>query len=142
MLPAFSDYYLTAMTASYYQLGTQLGQVSMAAPQLAGLLRYPGIQEMRTYVPRNIPLRFRPDAMPDIDRWVRHHGSELLFVYGEMDPTRAEPFRTGRGSRDAHVYLAPHAGHVVRIGKLAPRDRARATSALRRWAGVDSPTEW
>ncbi|MDT0455429.1 S28 family serine protease [Streptomyces sp. DSM 41527] len=142
MLPAFSDYHLAAMTASYYQLGTQLGQVSMAAPQLAGLLRHPGIQEMRTYVPRSIPLRFRPDAMPDIDRWVRHHGSELLFVYGEMDPARAEPFRTGKGSRDAHVYLAPHTSHVVRIGKLAPRDRARATAALRRWAGVDSPTEW
>ncbi|MER0482848.1 S28 family serine protease [Streptomyces sp. Edi2] len=142
MLPAFTDRGLAAMTASYYQLGTQLGYVSFAAPQLAGLLRYPGIQEMRTYLPRSIPLRFQPDAMPDIDRWVRHHGSELLFVYGEMDPARAEPFRTGKGSRDAHVYLAPHTSHVVSIGKLAPRDRARATAALRRWAAVDSPTEW
>lgn len=140
MLPAFSDYHLAAMTASYYQLGTQLGQVSTAAPHLAGMLRYPGIQEMRTYVPRSIPLRFQPDAMPDVDRWVRHHGSELLFVYGELDPARAEPFRTGKGSRDAHVYLAPHTSHVVRIEKLAPRDRARATAALRRWAAVDIPT--
>ncbi|MFG2529937.1 S28 family serine protease [Streptomyces sp. NPDC048516] len=140
MLGAFSDRYLALMAASYYQLGTQLGSVSFAAPQLAGLLRHPGIQEMRTYVPRSIPLRFRPDAMPDIDRWVRHHGSELLFVYGEVDPARAEPFRTGKGSRDAHVYLAPRTSHVVSIEKLAPRDRARATAALRRWAAVDSPT--
>ncbi|MGW3011608.1 S28 family serine protease [Streptomyces sp. NPDC001219] len=139
MLPAFSDRHLSPATASFYQLGTQLGYVSLAAPQLAGMLRHPGIQEMRTYVPRGIPLRFQPDAMPDIDRWVRHHGSELLFVYGEMDPTRAEPFRTGRGSRDAHVYLAPHTSHVVSIGRLAPRDRARATAALRRWAAVDGP---
>ncbi|MCL7491008.1 aminopeptidase [Streptomyces sp. MCA2] len=139
-LPAYSDRHLAPVTASYYQLGTQLGFVSLAAPHLAGMLRYPGIQEMRTYVPRGIPLRFQPDAMPDIDRWVRQHGSELLFVYGENDPARAEPFRTGRGSRDAHVYLAPHTNHLASIDKLAPRDRARATAALRRWAAVDSPT--
>ncbi|MFF8783483.1 S28 family serine protease [Streptomyces sp. NPDC015125] len=139
-LPAFSDRGLSSATASYYQLGTQLGFVSLAAPQLAGMLRYPGLQEMRTYVPRSIPLRFQPDAMPDIDRWVRQHGSELLFVYGELDPARAEPFRTGKGSRDAHIYLAPHTGHLARIEKLAPRDRARATAVLRRWAAVDTPT--
>ncbi|WP_432142056.1 S28 family serine protease [Streptomyces sp. bgisy084] len=139
-LQGFTDRHMAPVTASFYQLGTQLGYVSLAAPQLAGLLRYPGIQEMRTYVPRSIPLRFEPDAMPDIDRWVRHHGSELLFVYGEMDPTRAEPFRTGKGSRDAHIYLAPRTNHLARIEKLAPRDRARATAALLRWAGVPGRT--
>jgi len=139
LLPAYADRHLLPVTASYYQLGTQLGFVELAAPQLAGMLRHPGIQRMRTYVPRTIPLRFQPGAMPDIDRWVRHHGSELSFVYGENDLARAEPFRTGKGSRDAHVYLAPHTSHVVRIADLAPRDRARATAALRRWAGVDSP---
>ncbi|WP_405408362.1 S28 family serine protease [Streptomyces decoyicus] len=139
-LPAYSDRHLAPVTASYYQLGTQLGFVSLAAPHLAGMLRHPGIQEMRTYVPRGIPLRFQPDAMPDIDRWVRQHGSELLFVYGENDPARAEPFRTGKGSRDAHVYLAPHTNHLASIDKLAPRNRARATAALRRWAAVDRPT--
>lgn len=134
----YADRHLLPVTASFYQLGTQLGFVELAAPQLAGMLRYPGIQKTRTYVPRTIPLRFQPGAMPDIDRWVRHHGSQLSFVYGENDPTRAEPFRTGAGSRDAHVSLAPHTSHVVTIADLAPRDRARATAALRRWAGVDS----
>ncbi|MFI1433589.1 S28 family serine protease [Streptomyces lydicus] len=141
-LAGYSDYWLAREGASYYQLGTQLGFVDLAAPQLAGLLRHPGIQSMRTYVPRSIPLRFQPGAMPDIDRWVRNHGSELLFVYGENDPTRAEPFRTGPGSRDAHVSLAPGAGHLTSIAQLAPRDRDRATAALRRWAGVDSSPEW
>ncbi|QIY57754.1 aminopeptidase [Streptomyces sp. RPA4-5] len=138
-LPGYADRHLLPVTASFYQLGTQLGFVELAAPQLAGKLRHPGIQTMRTYVPRTIPLRFQPGAMPDIDRWVRHHGSELSFVYGANDPARAEPFRTGKGSRDAHIYLAPHTSHVVKIADLAPRDRARATAALRRWAGVDSP---
>ncbi|MER6310719.1 S28 family serine protease [Streptomyces sp. NPDC001657] len=138
-VPGYTDHYLAPVTASYYQLGTQLGFVDLAAPHLAGLLRHPGIQSMRNYVPRRIPMHFAPGVMPDIDRWVRHHGSELLFVYGENDPTRAEPFRTGPGSRDAHVYVAPGANHATTLARLAPRDRARATAALRRWAAVDTP---
>ncbi|MEU9124227.1 S28 family serine protease [Streptomyces sp. NPDC048506] len=139
-LQGYTDLYLSLVTASFYQLGTQLGMTERAAPHLAGMLRYPGIQQIRTLVPRNIPMRFQPEAMPDIDRWVRHHGSELMFVYGENDPVRAEPFRTGPGSRDTHVYLAPHAGHHMSLDKLTPGDRERATATLRRWAGVDGST--
>lgn len=139
-LQGYTDLYLSLVTASFYQLGTQLGMTERAAPQLAGLLRHPGIQRIRTLVPRNIPMRFQPQAMPDIDHWVRQHGSQLLFVYGENDPTRAEPFRTGPGSRDAHVYLAPHTGHHVGLDKLSSQDRARATATLRRWANSDGPT--
>ncbi|MFE0193102.1 S28 family serine protease [Streptomyces sp. NPDC058989] len=139
-LQGYTDLSVSLVTASFYQLGTQLGMSERAAPQLAGLLRHPGIQRIRTLVPRNIPMRFQPAAMPDIDRWVRRHGSELMFVYGGNDPVRAHPFRTGPGSRDTHVYVGPHAGHHMSLDKLTPGDRERATATLRRWAGVDGPT--
>ena len=37
------------------------------------LLKYPGINNSRSFVPKDIPMRFDARAMPDIDRWVRHH---------------------------------------------------------------------
>ncbi|MGW1993692.1 S28 family serine protease [Embleya sp. NPDC001921] len=120
----------------FYQLGTQLGYPQVATPHLDGLLRHPGIQEVRSYVPRDIPLRFQPGAMRDIDRWVWSRSSEMLFLYGENDPTRAEPFRPGPGSRDTQVRIAPHAGHSLTIGALSPADAAAATATLRRWARV------
>ncbi|MET7301672.1 S28 family serine protease [Embleya sp. NPDC005575] len=135
-LAVYTDSSVEFFQPYFYQLGTQLGYMQVATPHLEGLLRYPGIQEVRSYVPREIPLRFEPGAMRDIDRWVRSRGSEILFVYGENDPVRAEPFRLGPGSRDAQVLMAPHAGHSARIDVLAPEDAARATAALRRWARV------
>ncbi|WP_406278207.1 S28 family serine protease [Embleya sp. NBC_00896] len=135
-LAVYTDSSVEFFRPYFYQLGTQLGYIQVATPHLDGLLRYPGIQEVRSYVPRDIALRFEPEAMRDIDRWVRLRGSEILFVYGENDPVRAEPFRLGPGSRDARVLVAPHAGHSVSIGALAPGDAARASAALRRWAGV------
>ncbi|MFI1970624.1 aminopeptidase [Streptomyces cinnamoneus] len=133
-LKLYTDQSLEAYQPYFYQLGTQLGYAQFAAPHLAGLLRHPGVQEVRTYVPRDVPLRFQPQAMNDVDQWVRRHGSRLLFVYGGNDPASAEPFRLGGGSRDSAVFVAPATNHRARIAGLRPEDAARATASLRRWA--------
>ncbi|MFD3542972.1 S28 family serine protease [Streptomyces sp. NPDC058662] len=138
-LPVYTDQALSTVTPYFYQLGTQLGYPQFAAPHLDGLLRHPGIQEIRTYVPRDIPMRFQPGAMADIDRWVRHRGSSLLFVNGENDVAVAEPFRLGRGTRDSHLFEVPAANHRVSIAGLRPEDAAKATAALYRWAGHAAP---
>ncbi|WP_371501126.1 aminopeptidase [Kitasatospora sp. NBC_00374] len=120
----------------FYQLGTQLNYFTVETAHLAGLLRYPGATDPRTFVPREIPMRHQPGAMRDIDRWVRQDGTRLLFVYGGTDPAAAEPFRLGRGSRDSSVHWAPEAAHSVRIAMLPDAERAAATATIRRWAGV------
>ncbi|NQE90096.1 aminopeptidase [Nocardia terpenica] len=130
---SYVDQGLAIALPSFYQLGTQLGTTRFSFPQLDGLLRYPDIQNMRTYVPRQIPLHFDPTAMPDIDRWVRENGTNLIFIYGENDPTRAKPFRPGPAARTAAVYLAPNSNHLARIANLTAADRSSATAALARW---------
>ncbi|MFE9634663.1 S28 family serine protease [Streptomyces sp. NPDC006463] len=133
-LPVYTDQTLDAFTPYFYQLGTQLGYVQFAAPHLDGLLRYPGIQETRSYVPRDIPLRFQPSAMADIDRWVRDHGSSLMFINGENDIALAEHFSLGSGTYDSYLFNVPDANHHVSITGLSPNDAEQAATALRRWA--------
>nr|WP_311765382.1 aminopeptidase [Streptomyces zingiberis] len=132
----YTDQGLDPYTPYYYQAGTELGAPSFATPHLAGLLRYPGTYEPRSYVPREIPMRWRGQVMDDVDRWVRHRGERLLFVYGENDPWGAEPFRLGRGTADSYVYTAPGANHGAGIGDLREKERDRATAAVLRWADV------
>ncbi|WP_446039138.1 S28 family serine protease [Streptomyces sp. SID1121] len=134
-LANYTDSTLTPLTPYFYQLGTQLGYPQYSTPHLTGLLRHPGIQDVRTYVSREIPLRFQPHAMADIDRWVRKEGSQLLFVYGQNDAATAERFRLGPGSRDARIHIAPDTNHRARIASLDPEDAAHATATVRRWAG-------
>jgi len=83
-------------------------------------------------------MRFdRGNAMRDIDRWVREHGSRLLFVYGGNDPWGAEPFRLGKGSHDSAVLTAPGMNHSGRlIARLSDEDKADAIADLQRWANV------
>jgi PS-10 peptidase S37 len=124
----------------YYQAGTQLGSPEVRYPHLKGLLRYPGLNGPRTYVPRTIPMRFQPLAMIDVDLWVKLHGRRLMFVYGQNDPWGAEPFRLGLGTRDSFSYQAAGANHGANVSLLTAAERAQATAAVRRWAGVSAPT--
>ncbi|WP_329317627.1 S28 family serine protease [Streptomyces sp. NBC_01262] len=132
----YTDQGLEYYTPYFYQAGTQLGAPTFATPHLTGLLRYPGIYQPRSYVPRSIPMRFQPAAMRDIDTWVRHHARQMLFVYGQNDPWGAEPFRLGRGASDSYVMWAPGANHGANISKLTADDKALATAEVLEWAGV------
>lgn len=125
----------------FYQLGTQLGYMSVPTAHLTDLLRYPDAIDPRNFVPRDIPLRFDNRAMADIDRWVRTAGSRLLFVNGTQDPAVAEPFRLGRGTRDSRILRAEGINHHVRLADLSPTTRAEATATLLRWAGLPRTPE-
>ncbi|MEU7046331.1 S28 family serine protease [Streptomyces varsoviensis] len=135
---AYTDQGLEKYTPYYYQAGTQLGSPSFKSPHLKGLLRYPGIYQPRSYVPRDIPMKFQPGAMHDIDRWVRNDSERMLFVYGQNDPWGAEPFRLGRDAAERHDYrfFAPGGNHGSNIAQLVADQRAKATAEVLDWAGV------
>lgn len=121
----------------YYQAGTQMGSPDYEEPLLDDVRRHPGLNVPRTYVPRDIPMKYDGGkAMRDIDQWVRTDSSRMLFINGQNDPWSAEPFRVGDGSKDAHVYVAPGQNHGAQISTLARDDRAAATKSLLKWAGV------
>ncbi|WP_255205840.1 S28 family serine protease [Actinomadura sp. BRA 177] len=139
-LSFYSDQGLAPYIPYYYQAGTQLGWPSPEFKHLRPLLRYESSYQPRTYVPRDIRMRFdHGRAMRDIDRWVRHHSNHMLFLYGANDPWGAEPFRLGHGARDSAVYVAPGMNHSGRIiAKLPADEQAKAIADVKRWAGVDA----
>ncbi|MEU0391409.1 S28 family serine protease [Streptomyces sp. NPDC006208] len=131
----YTDQGVGAYTPYYYQAGTELGSPDITQPHLKGLSRY-GYQPPRNFVPRDIPMRFKPWVMRDVDTWVRHNADRMLFVYGQNDPWGAEPFRIGKGARDSYVYTAPGANHGASVNALVADEKAKATAAVLRWAGV------
>lgn len=132
----YSDQGLDKYVPYYYQAATELGWAAVQHPHLDDLLRYDNDEGPSAYLPKDIPVRFDPDAMRDIDRWVRTRGSQMLFINGQNDPWGAEPFRLGPGSRDAAFHVVPGGNHGSNIEKLPAQERDEATAMVRRWAGV------
>jgi hypothetical protein len=132
----YTDQGLEPYTPYYYQAGTQLGAPTIGFPHIErSLIRY-GYQPPRNFVPRDISMKFQPHAMRDVDTWVRHNARHMLFVYGENDPWGAEPFRVGKGARDAYVFTAPGANHGARVSGLVDAEKDLATARILEWAGV------
>ncbi|MFG2003550.1 aminopeptidase [Spirillospora sp. NPDC048911] len=134
----YTDQGLQPYIPYYYQAGTQLGWPTPQFKHLRPLLRYESSYQPRTYVPRDIRMRFDGGkAMRDIDGWVRTRGSRLMFLYGANDPWGSERFRLGKGTRDSAVYTAPGMNHSGKlIEKLPAAQRAKAIADLFRWANV------
>lgn len=133
---SYTDQGMEPYLPYYYQAGTQLGEPGYQYPNVKDLLRYPGINNSRTFVPRDIPMTFDKKAMPDVDRWVRHHAQQMMFVNGQYDPWSSEHFEVGRGAEDSYVFTVPGGNHGSNIAKLKEADRTKATARLLAWAGV------
>ncbi|KDN72798.1 tripeptidyl aminopeptidase [Streptomyces olindensis] len=133
---AYADQGLSTYTPYYYQAGTQLGAPTIGFPHIEKqYIRY-GYQPPRNFVPRDIPMKFQPQAMRDIDTWVRHNARHMLFVNGQNDPWSAEPFRLGKGAKDSYVFTAPGMNHGANVAGLVPEQKALATARILDWAGV------
>jgi hypothetical protein len=136
-LLSYSDQDLEGFIPYYYQAAVQLGSPEAYEEPLRDLLRYPGSDVPGTFIPKAIPVKdFDYLAMPDVDAWVKTHGNQLLFIYGENDPWSAEPFRLGAGSRDSYRYYVPGGNHGSKIAQLPPNEAAAAKATVRRWAGL------
>lgn len=132
----YTDQGLEPYVPYFYQAATQLGAPMIHFPYIEKkYLRY-GYQPPRSYVPREIPTRFQPHAMRDIDAWVRDNARHMMFVYGENDPWGSERFRLGKGAKDSYVFTAPGMNHGANVAGLAPEERELATSRILEWAGL------
>ncbi|MGD3107152.1 S28 family serine protease [Streptomyces sp. YGL11-2] len=136
---SYTDQGLEKFLPYYYQAGTQLGEPTYHYPNIQDLLRYPGLNNSRSFVPREIPMAFDKRAMPDVDRWVRHHARHMMFVNGQYDPWSAKHFTLGTGARDSYVFTVPGGNHGADIAKLKDADRTKATAELLSWAGLPVP---
>jgi PS-10 peptidase S37 len=137
----YTDQGLEPYIPYYFQAGTQLGWPDPSFRHLRGLTRYPGLYTPRAVVPRELPMRFEPLRMLDVDLWVRLRGSELLFVYGENDPWGAEAFEISPWTRDSYWYEVDGGNHGSNISRLAPSERLAATQTVERWAGVQAAAQ-
>ncbi|MFC8505485.1 aminopeptidase [Streptomyces sp. NPDC057411] len=135
---AYTDQGLEGYTPYYYQAATELGSPTIKQPHLNGLSRY-GYQPASSFVPREIPMKFKPWVMRDVDTWVRRNANHMLFVYGGNDPWGSEQFRLGKGARDSYVFVAPGANHGANVAGLVEAEKAKATARILAWAGVDAP---
>ncbi|WP_188113418.1 S28 family serine protease [Nocardioides humilatus] len=123
----------------HFQAATQIGGPQPYERPLRDLLRYPGADTPANILPPWMkPAAFDPDAMVDIDAWVRTDARRMMFIDGQDDPWSAEPFRCGADAQERSCVrlVVPHGTHGAVIGELRTAQRDAAERLIRRWAGL------
>lgn len=132
---------LDVVAAYWYQAATELGDGGPLDDGLRDLLRYPGTYGAAQYAPV-AGLRFDPEPMRDVQRWLLAHGDRFIFMYGDRDPWAALPFATPPG-REVYNLIVPGANHMTRLGSelMSTRIFRRVRTTLVHWVGGFIPGE-
>ncbi|MGE0172738.1 MAG: S28 family serine protease [Oligoflexales bacterium] len=152
---SYEDRVLANYGPYFYQVANQLGAPGYETAHLAGLLKYPELQDIHTYLPEGSDEAiYDPSAMPDVDGWVKNDARSIMFVYGEFDPWTAGKFTVVADSPNA-IFIAPQDNHLATLASLSSQDKTAALTSLRLWFGlpfrpdfadqikeVEIPREW
>ena len=136
-LPYYSDPYVTFYEPVYYQAYTELGWYKLVVDHLQDLLvtyKQPSYSYM---APRNVPLNFDPQVMPDILQWLQTEGNNIIYIYGGNDPWTAGAVEL-TGQTNAVKIVQPGANHYINIADLEERDLVYTT--LSQWLDMEIPT--
>ncbi len=130
-----SDFELIEFEAYYLQAEGELGYPGTMDEHLAGLVTFPTAAYDGVYPPGVAVPSYQPQAMADIDAWVKADGERLIFLYGEWDPWSGGTFTLG-GATDSLRVVAPMAPHGAGIDDLTAADRDLVLARLEAWTGV------
>jgi hypothetical protein len=117
----------------YYQSYTQLGYPDGGYEYLAPYLQYTDVDYANELPVPEPP--YDSAVMRDIDDFVEHRGSHLLFIYGEWDPWTGGKFALGNAV-DSALLIQPQGTHASWITDLELSDRQEAFAKLEAWTGV------
>ena len=134
---ANSDQSIATFEAYYYQTDNQLGSPDDGTAYLDAYRLYTDADYAR-FLPGPRPAYDGGAAMRDIDDFVQHAGSRLLFVYGAWDPWTGGAFQLG-GAQDSLLVTVAKGSHNANLRRLAAADQQAAFAKLAAWTGV-TPT--
>jgi hypothetical protein len=125
-----------------YQAYTEIGYYGYDISDFKSALTAIGDPSNIILAPRNVPLRFNPVTMNRIYNWLRDHGNNIIYIYGENDPWSATAMELS-GLTNAVKVVRQGGAHDTHIGNLAPDQRARVLAALEQWLGIkiSGPTD-
>jgi len=135
----YSDQGIKAFEPFQYQAYTEIGYYGYDITDLRGLLTTVTSPTNIILAPRNVELKFNPSVMYGVYTWLRDHGSNIIYIYGEKDIWSATAMELS-GKTNALRLIHKGGSHRVRIRDLSPEQQKVLYSALTRWLSL-SPDE-
>jgi hypothetical protein len=131
----YADQGIKAFEPFQYQAYTEMGYYGYDITEFKGLLTAITNPTNIVLAPKNTDLTFNPNTMYDLYTWLRDHGSNIIYIYGENDLWSATAMELS-GKTNAIKIVNPGGSHRTRIRALPPDQQRIIYAALEEWLGV------
>jgi hypothetical protein len=131
----YSDLGIRAFEPFQYQAYTEIGYYGYDITDFKGLLT--AIKDPTNIIlaPRNTQLQFNPNVMYNVYTFLRDHGENIIYLYGETDLWSATAMELS-GKTNAIKIVKKGGSHRTRIGNVDPEQKELVYSTLEGWLGV------
>ena len=116
----------------FYQAMTEIGMYGYDHSEFPGCVEALPYQTLDFVCPDDMDCVYDPEPMEMVDNFVRHHGENMIFIYGEWDPWSAPAVQI-TGKTNSFRVVKPEGSHSTRIYNLPEEQRKKVLDALGKW---------
>ena len=120
------------MQPFFYQALTEIGFYGYDHAEFPGCVKALSSQTLDFTCPEGVECVYDPRPMEKVDNFVRHHGDNMIFIYGEWDPWSAPAVQIS-GKTNNFKVVKPGGSHGTRIMNLPEAQREKVLNALGEW---------
>lgn len=131
-----TDQAFEGFQAYSYQAFTQLGRPALPLAHLQGLVDDDYVDLETGMGPVGVPMPFEPTFLPKIHNWVATSATDIIFVYGALDPWGAGRIDASENPGVA-TYQAPTGIHATQIQSLSTEQEAAIEAEISAWIGAE-----
>ena len=131
----YSDQGIRTYEPFQYQAYTEIGYYGYDISDFRGMLSAVTNPTNIILAPKNTDLTFNPSVMYNVYTWLRDHGNNIIYIYGETDLWGATAMELS-GKTNALKIVKPGGSHRTRIGNLPSAQRDEVYGALEKWLGI------
>ena len=120
----------------FYQALIEIGFYGYDHSEFPGCIEALDDQTFYFTCPEGEDCTYDPRPMEKVDNFVRHHGENMIFIYGEWDPWSAPGVQIS-GKTNSFKVVKPEGSHTTRIRNLPEDQRKKVLKALGEWLECD-----
>ena len=134
-----SDEGIAGLQPFFYQSLTEIGFYGYDHSEFGACVEHLDYQTFDFTCPEGVNCIYDPKPMEKVDNFVRHHGDNMIFIYGEWDPWSAPGVQI-TGKTNSFKVVKPEGSHGTRIRNLPEDQRQKVLNALGEW--LDCEINW
>ncbi len=132
----FADEGIRSMWPFFYQALTQIGYYGYDTTGMGKYMQDVPDLSFGFMAPEGPHPHFKKKYMRRVSKYLKNHGNNMIFIYGENDPWSSTGFVPDNTRTNALRVVKPGGSHTSRIRNLPKQQQQQVLDSLQKWMAM------